>query len=427
MNTREIILKTLYDVEINGAYFNRALSAAIAKCSEIDRRFLTELVYGVTKNKLMLDYIISRFASVKIKKMSPWVHLILQMGTFQMYYMDKIPPSAACNESVKLAKKYAHSASVRFVNGVLRSIAKNIDNIPLPDKTDTITYLSTLYSYPLWMSEKLVKEYGAENAEHIMRESNRSHPVTLRVNTLKTTREQLLALLKSEGAHAKPCELFENFITVCGKLNITALKSYKDGLFSLQNLSSYRAAAALSPKSGSYVMDICAAPGGKSCAMAELMNNKGEILSFDIHAHKTKLIDASALRLGINIIKSSQHDGTQFMREYEEKADYVMLDAPCSGLGVIHKKPDIKWTRSENDITELAKLQSALLDTASKYLKIGGVLLYSTCTLLKEENENITNSFLRLNKGFEKLSEITIFPSENGESGFYICKLKRIA
>ena len=174
-------------------------------------------------------------------------------------------------------------------------------------------------------------------------------------------------------------------------------------------------------------MDICAAPGGKSCAMAETMNNEGEVLSFDIHAHKTKLIDASAKRLGIDIIKTAQHDGTQFMSEYEEKADYVMLDAPCSGLGVIHKKPDIKWTRRESDIKELSKIQSALLNTSSRYLKIGGAMVYSTCTILKEENENITNDFLCRNHGFEKVSETTILPSESGESGFYICKIKRIA
>lgn len=425
MNSREIILKTLYEIEENGSYFNHALSNALSMCNDADRGFVTEVIYGVIKNKLALDHIIMQFSSVKLKKMTPWVKNILRMGIYQMYYMDKIPHSAACNESVKLSKKYAHAASGRFINGVLRNVSRNIDSITFPEKENSAHYLSVKYSYPLWMAEMLLKQYGLEKCENFMAESNCSHKVNLRVNSLKTTPLKLIEMLKAEGVIAAPSSISKNCVAVSGKININSLKSYKDGYFSLQNISSYKAIEVLSPKENEFIMDICAAPGGKSCAAAEMMKNKGEILSFDIHEHKTALIENSAKRLGIHIIKSSVHDGCEFMSQYKNKADKVILDAPCSGLGVIHKKPDIKWSRHEGDINELAEIQAELLNTSSRYLKIGGIILYSTCTILKQENQDITSEFLKSHTNFEKLYEEQILTGENGESGFYICTMKR--
>lgn len=425
MNSREIILKTLYETEENGAYFNHALSNALSKCDAADRGFVTEVTYGVIKNRLALDHIIMQFSSVKLKKMTPWVKNILRMGIYQMYYMDKIPHSAACNESVKLSKKYAHAASGRFINGVLRNVSRNIDSITFPEKETLTKYLSVKYSYPLWMAEMLCKQYGFDKCEAFMAESNRSHRVNLRVNRLKATPSEVMEMLKEEGVLAASSSISENCLEVSGKININSLKSYKEGYFSLQNISSYKAVEALSPKENDFVMDICAAPGGKSCAAAEMMKNKGEILSFDIHEHKTALIENSANRLGIHIIKAAVHNGCEFMPQYESKADKIILDAPCSGLGVIHKKPDIKWSRNENDIKELSEIQRRLLDTAAGYLKIGGTILYSTCTILKQENQDITYGFLKTHSNFEKLYEEQILTSENGESGFYICTMKR--
>ncbi len=357
--------------------------------------------------------------------MTPWVKNILRMGIYQMFYMDKIPHSAACNESVKLSKKYAHAASGRFINGVLRNVSQNINNIKFPEKNNPIDYLSIRYSYPVWMAEMLFNQYGFKKAEHFMAESNKSHNVNLRVNTLKTTPQKALEILKNEGINVEISAIDDNCISVSGKININNLKSYKDGLFSLQNISSYMAIKALSPQKGETVMDICASPGGKSCAAAEMMENTGEIFSFDIHPHKTALIENSANRLGIHIIKASVHNGCELMPKYIEKADRIILDAPCSGLGVIHKKPDIKWTRQQEDIKELSEIQAKLLEASSSYLKVGGTLLYSTCTVLKEENEDITEGFLKKHTEFEKIYENQILTSENGESGFYICTMKR--
>ncbi len=422
MNSREIILKTLYDMEENGSYFSHALSNALSKCDAVDQGFVTEVIYGVTKNKLALDHIITQFSSIKLKKMTPWVKNILRIGIYQMYYMDKIPHSAACNESVKLSKKYAHAASGRFINGVLRNISRNIDKITFPEKENKSEYLSVKYSYPLWIADRLLSQYGFDKAESFMSESNKAHPVTLRVNALKADPDEVLKFLGSEGVTGDFCD---DLIRVSGRININNLASYKNGYFSLQNISSYMAVKALSPMPNELVMDICAAPGGKSCAAAEMMNNQGEILSFDIHEHKISLIENSAKRLGINIIKACVHDGTVLIPKYIDKADRIILDVPCSGLGVIHKKPDIKWSRREEDIKSLAVIQKQLLETASKYLKKGGSLLYSTCTVLKAENEDITTGFLLSHPEFEKTYEKQILTGKDGESGFYICVMKR--
>ena len=425
MNSREIILKSIYKIEENGGYFNHILSDALSEADACDRGFVTEIVYGVIKNKLALDHIIMQFSSVKLKKMTPWVKNILRMGIYQMYYMDKIPHSAACNESVKLSKKYAHAAAGRFINGVLRNVSRNIDSISFPDKNTPEEYLSVKYSFPLWLTEKLYSQYGFEKTESFMAESNKSHSVNLRVNPLKTTPKELIARLSGEGISAEISPIFDGCLTVSGKINIDSSPSYKDGLYSLQNISSYEAVNILAPQKGDFILDICAAPGGKSCAAAEMMANEGKILSFDIHPHKIDLIDNSAKRLGIHIITASVHDGCDELSQYTKKADKVILDAPCSGIGVIHKKPDIKWTRQDSDISELSRIQHNLIETACNYVKSGGILLYCTCTVLKEENNDIVSAFLDTHKDFSLVSEKQILTGENGESGFYICKMKR--
>lgn len=425
MNSREIILKTLYNIEEKGGYFNKELSDALTLCSEKDHSFVTEIIYGVTKNKLCLDHIISCFSSVKLKKMTPWVKNILRMGIYQMYYMDKIPHSAACNESVKLSKKYSHNAAGRFINGVLRNISRNIENIELPDKENQVEYLSVKYSFPQWLTQKLLLQYGFEVCENFMSESNKSHHVNLRVNPLLSSSDKVLEMLKSEGVDCEISEFSPNCITVFGKIDINKLSSYKEGYFSLQNISSYKAVRILEPQNGELIMDICAAPGGKSCAAAEMMNNEGQIISFDIHSHKTQLIEKSANRLKINIIKAEVHDGRIEISDYKNKADRVILDAPCSGIGVIHKKPDIKWARQESDIAELTRIQKELLETSCKYVKDKGTLLYSTCTVLKDENQDVVDNFLARHPDFSKDFEEQILTGNMGESGFYICRMKR--
>lgn len=426
MTAREIALKALYDIEINGTYTNAALNSALSgtELGASDRGLITELIYGVVSNKTAIDFIISKYSKIKIKKMTPWVLSILRMGVFQIYYMDRIPHSAACNEAVKLAKKYSHRAGTGFVNGVLRSFAREVEGFEFPKDKGDAEYLSLRYSYPVWMTENLINEYGTERCRELYEENTKAHGVFLRVNTLKISIDGLIERLKNEGVNCeKTC--IEGCLKVNGRLSIDKSPAYKEGLYSLQNISSQMAVAALAPKPGGTVIDMCAAPGGKSCAIAERMENCGKVISCDVFEHKIDLIKKSAKRLGIDIIDARLQDGTVCLQELKNSADCVLADVPCSGLGVLHKKPDIKWRRDKEDIEELCKIQKEILETAATYVKSGGTLVYSTCTILPEENRVQIDEFLKSHSEFKKLSEKQILTGEMGESGFYICKMMR--
>lgn len=426
MNSREAALKVLYEVDVNKAYLNSALNSAIkeAELDLKDKALLSEIVYGVIKNRLRIDYIINCFSKVKTKKISAWVLNILRIGIYQILFLDRIPDSAACNECVKLAKKYSNKGGAGFVNGLLRNLSRNKADITFPAYADDkIKYYSVKYSFPEWIVKKLIKQYGEETAEGFMAESNMPHGTDIRVNTLKISTAELSEILSQKGIKHLVSEKAENLISVFANINLTATEEYKNGMFSLQNSSSKRAVDVLSPLPGDTVIDVCAAPGGKSCAAAELMNNEGEILSFDLYEHKKALIENSASRLGISIISAEVNDAEVLKTELVGKADKVIIDAPCSGIGVIHKKPDIKWTRKEEDILELKEIQRKILATASKYVKPGGTLLYSTCTVFKEENEENVEEFLKCNAAFYKDYEEQILTDKAGGSGFYICKM----
>lgn len=426
MTAREIALKALYDIEINGTYTNAALNSALSgtELELCDRGFVTELIYGVVSNKTAIDFIISKYSKIKIKKMSPWVLSILRMGVFQIFYMDRIPHSAACNESVKLAKKYSHRAGTGFVNGVLRSFAREVDKFDFPKGKSDAEYLSLKYSYPLWMTEKLIAEYGTERCKELYEENNKAHGVFLRVNTLKISTDELIERLNNEGINCEKMHI-DGCLKAVGRLSIDKSAAYSEGLYSLQNISSQMAVVALAPKPGDTVIDMCAAPGGKSCAIAEKMENCGKVLSFDVFEHKVDLIKKSAQRLGVDIIDARLQDGMVCLPKLENSADCVLADVPCSGLGVIHKKPDIKWRRTEEDVDELCRIQKEILKNAAAYVKPGGILVYSTCTILPEENRLQTDEFLENNSNFKKLYEEQILTDETGESGFYICKMMK--
>lgn len=424
MTAREIALRALYDIDVNETYINAALKTALSdkELSSNDRGFVTELIYGIVANKTALDFIISKYSKVKIKKMTPWVLNILRMGVFQIYYMDKIPHSAACNEAVKLANKYSHRAGSGFVNGVLRAVSREKDDFQFPRMNNAAEELSLKYSYPLWMTDSLIKEYGKERCEELFEENMKAHGVFIRVNALKTTEDELIDILKNEGISCEKTQV-KNCLKVTGRINVESSDAYKQGLYSLQNISSQRAVAELSPMVGETVIDMCAAPGGKSCAIAEMMKNEGKVFSFDIFEHKVELINKSAKRLGVDIIDAKVHDASIKLQELEESADRVLADVPCSGLGVVHKKPDIKWKRKETDIEELCNLQKEILETAASYVKKGGTLVYSTCTILPEENRLRVDEFLDCHTEFSKVYEEQILTTDLGESGFYICKM----
>ncbi len=441
---RETALKILYDITENQAYSNISVNKHLEndKLREIDRSFATELVYGTVKWLLQIDYIIGKYSSIKIKKLSPWIKNILRLGIYQLLHTDRIPVSAACNTAVDLAKRYGHQASSRFVNAVLRSVAKNKESIPYPDKSDITGYLSILYSHPVWMVENWIELYGAEFTEELLKSNNQVPDFIIRTNTLKTDRNSLLDMLHNEGISAEPGRYLEEAVILKNPSSISNLETFKKGYFQVQDESSMLAAKILDPREGETVIDVCSAPGGKATHMAQLMNNKGTVIARDIYQHKLNLIEQSCSRLGIDIIKTEIHDALSLDENLIGKADRVLIDAPCSGLGIIRKKPDIKYSKTQNELKAITGLQREILRNASKYLKVGGYMIYSTCTIQPQENLEIVQDFLAENtnftlRGFKEImppnldiasSEdgyIQLYPNKNQTDGFFISKIKR--
>ena len=431
--TREVALKVLYKIDKEQAYSNIELNEQIRQnrknLDEKDIGLISELVYGVTTWRLTLDEIIKKYSKIKLKKISPWIINILRMGIYQIIFLDKIPKSAAVNESVNLAKRYGHSSSSNFVNAILRKVEKT-DYDDFFEIEDDIDRISKTTSMPKWIVEELVKENGIKIAEQICKNSNLKPNITIRVNRLKIAKKELIQKLEQKGIECKEPENEEmntqDFLILSKVKNIENLQEFKDGFFTVQDLSAGQTAKILDPRPGEMVLDACSAPGGKTTYLAELMENKGNIEAWDIHEHRTKLVEQNANRLGINIIETQVKDATQYDKSLDEKFDKILLDVPCLGIGVIKRKPDIKWQRKPEDIEEITLIQRKILENCSKYLKKGGTLVYSTCSILKEENEEIVMKFLSENKQFEIDGEnmVNILPNKE-KDGFFICKIYR--
>ncbi len=416
-NARETAMKVIYAVEFDGAYSNMALKKALSgDLSAKDKAFVSALVYGVLDKKITLDYIISKFSRLKLKKISKYILVILRMGVYQLYFTDKIPESAAVNESVRLAKRYGHSASVGFVNGVLRNAAGAAIEYP----TDKNEYLSVKYSFPPELCAKWTRDFGYDFTEELLSAFGENPPLNLRPNTLKITAEQLAGLLSEKGIKVS---VHDGYIVSEG-FNIAGDDLYRKGFYTVQDAAAMQTARILNPMSGETVIDMCAAPGGKTAHLAELMNNKGKIYAFDMYEHKIELIKKNASRLGADIIDASVSDSTKLKQDLLSAADKVLCDVPCSGLGIIRRKPEIKWKR--NNISALYDIQRAILSNGARYLKTGGEIVYSTCTIEKEENEVVTDAFLRNNKYFERIYEKTFYPNTDNTDGFYICKMRKL-
>ncbi len=424
-NPREAVVVALFKTENEGQYSTKAMLDAVKQFNYRDKKFINELFMGVLRNKTRLDYIINAYSKIKLKRISPWILQILRTGIYQLVFMDKIPPSAVCNEAVKLATKYSHNATKGYVNGVLRAVSRTLDEIPTPNRENIIEYLSTMYSSPVWLTEELFSQYGEETCERILSDSLLPHPTMIRANLLKTDPNDLVLLLEKEGISAKISDDVSGCLIINGAFDVSASDLYKRGFYTPQNINSMRAALALKPKSGETVIDVCSAPGGKTTHIAELMGDKGHVIAFDIHSHKKLLIENTAKRLCLSSIDAIVHNSEDVKEEYIGAADRVLADVPCSGIGVIHKKPDIKWNRKAEDIDTLCKTQKKILNSAAQYVKSGGVLVYSTCTILKEENEEQIKGFLDSHNDFEADFERLYLAHETGGSGFYICRLKR--
>lgn len=420
MNDRLLAFKILSKIEHDKAYSNIALDNVLSNNEAASAPFVCSLVYGVIERKITLDYILSQFLTQPLKKLNPQVLTILRMGTYQLKFMDKVPVSAAVNESVKLVKAAKCAYASGLVNSVLRKISSYEIKIP---KTDNEIYnLSIAYSCPESLVSHYVNDYGYAKAENILRASIGEVPLFLRVNTLKITAKELVECLNKEGIFAE-IRANGNAIEVIEGNGVFKTKSYKQGYFHAQDLASQICIENLSPEKNDIVFDMCAAPGGKSFTMAEMMENQGEIYSFDLYDHKIKLINDGAQRLGINIINAQIGDASVY-NEGLPKADKILCDVPCAGLGVIRRKPEIKY-KDFGFVDKLCELQYNILNNASLYLKAQGVIIYSTCSLSKKENEEVCERFLKEHKDFKNGGMITLLPEAKNSDGFFFAKLIR--
>lgn len=439
---RNLAVKVLYKIDEEKSYSNIVLDEVLnsnrEKLTNKDIGFISELVYGVTTWRLTLDTIIQKYSKIKLKKIAPIVKNILRIGAYQILYLDKIPKSAAVNESVNLCKKYSVK-STGFVNAILRKIDKK-DLDELNNIKNDIERISKLASMPEWIVKKLMSELGIEKAQEVCINSNIKPKMSVRVNKLKITKEELIKKLKENDIETED-GILDDFIYLNSVKNITNLEEYKEGLFTMQDEAAALTALVLNPKENDNILDCCSAPGGKTTYLAELINNNGKITAWDLYENRLKLVNQNEKRLGINIIDTQTNDATKLKDKDIEKYDKVLLDVPCLGLGVMRRKPDIKWQREEKDVENISKIQLEILEVCSKYVKKGGKLLYSTCSILKEENEEIIEKFLKNNNEFKiispdnnKLNEfrenienqryIKLYPN-NKNDGFFICLLEK--
>ncbi len=387
----------------------------------------TRLCYGVLQNRMLLDFWLAAFVRSKVQ---PVVQDILRLAVYQLKFMEKIPASAAVNEAVEQTKKSANAQAARLVNGVLRALLRAGR---LPEPPD----LATKYSHPQALVDLLLAQYGAEKTQALLQSHNEAPETVLQVNTLRTDETRLSGALRQEGASSKPHPWLKNCLTVSGTGNLAHLPAFRDGWFYVQDAAAKLAVEAAGLKPGMRVLDCCAAPGGKSFAAAITMENRGELISCDIHPHKLQLIEHGAARLGISILQTHLQDASKPVEEWNGTMDAVLCDVPCSGLGVIRKKPDIRY-KDLSQTERLPQMQAEILERQAAYVKPGGVLLYSTCTILRRENETVAEQFLQRHpefmpetvqfppdSGIAAAAMTTLLPCDHGTDGFFICKLRR--
>ncbi len=424
MNARELAINVLYKIEFGEGYSNVTLDKELNKSDldYVDKAFASELIYGVLTWKITIDEIIKMYSSIKIKKISPWILNILRIGIYQIAFLDKVPESAAVNESVKLAKQYGHEASSKFVNAILRKIEKN-------EMEKLLAYMSTkpmledeiisiVTSHPLWLVDELLKDYDKKFVTEFLNANNMTPEITIRSNRLVNSRDELYKLLLLRKFDCRKGNLPDS-------IKVKKMTDFKNKLYTVQDEAAQLACLKLNPQVGEEVLDACSAPGGKTTYLAEIMQNKGEIIAWDIHPHRVRLVEEAAQKLDISIIHAMVHDATVYMPNYKERFDKILLDVPCSGIGVIRKKPDIKWTRKPEDFEELTRTQEKILDACSEYLKHGGRMVYSTCTVFKRENEEQVERFLLTHSDFKLVEQVKLFPNVNDTDGFFIAVLER--
>lgn len=437
VDIRECILDILRKVMQEGKYSHLATSDAFERRGYLDKKeraLITRIVEGTLENLIQIDYYIDQFSKVPVKKMKPAVRCILQSAVYQICYMDGVPDAAACNEAVKLAKKKGFLNLSGFINGVLRNISRNKDSLALPDKkSGPERYLSVRYSIPEWMirmwesdfSYDLNKEAGWQGMVSLLSSFEEPPQTTILVNTVRITPSQLKARLKAEGVTVQNTKL-SNAFRLSGYDQLFRLKSFEEGLFYAQDISPMLAMEAVAAKEGDFIIDVCAAPGGKALYMAWRLNGTGRVLARDLTKEKTVLLLENKNRCQADNLDVQVWDAAVFDPQLEEKADIVIADLPCSGLGVLRRKKDIRYKASFSQCEELAKLQREILSVACRYVKPDGKLVYSTCTINRMENEENARWFLSAHPKFQLLWEKQYLPGDTGGDGFYSAAFCRI-
>lgn len=452
---REAAYKALLAIERDGSYSNLELSKLLASDELSNKGFIREIVYGVTENKIYLDYILDKFIKKGAAKTKLQALIILRMGIYQILFMNSVPNYAAVNESVALARRFARGTD-GFINGVLRNFIRNMDSATEVDVEGQLEYLSIRYSCQLKLVEELVSMLGFEHAKVLLEHAGHRPPLSIRVNVAKISVKELADRLRAKGFEIEGSKLNDRVLLVKGGA-LTEANEYKEGLFSIQSEESCAIADFADAKSTELVIDLCAAPGGKAAAMAEQMLKPctstepltetepgkepststepltetepgisgGKVIALELYEHRAALIEATARRLGLENIEVRCQNAVEQIDALVEKADLVLADVPCSGLGVIRRKPEIKY-RDEFDFDELVEIQKNILETGSSYLKPGGRLIYSTCTINPRENEIMIKKFLEMHEEFISEKEVKLSPFDNGYDGFYMNKLKKL-
>lgn len=409
-------------------------------CRGLERReaaLAARLTYGVLQNRALLDFYLEQFCSQSFDKLEPFVRDVLRLGAYQILYMDRVPDSAAVDESVKLVKRRKRQRAAGMVNAILRRLSREKGALPLIPDDDPAGHLSLRYSHPKWLVERLLELLGREEAEAYLRLDNESIPTIIQRNSLRCTAQQLTESLEASGAKLTPHTWLPDCWLLSGGGDLEAMPAFQNGWFQVQDAAAKAAALAAGVKRGERVLDVCAAPGGKSFAAAIEMGDAGEVVACDIHPHKLALIEKGAQRLGITCISAELADGRQERTEWQETFHVVICDVPCSGLGIIRKKPDIRY-KDPKVLAGLPGVQKAILDNACRYVRPGGALLYTTCTILPEENRDVIDAFLANHDDFHKepfalpgLAEendgsLCLWPQRHGTDGFYICKMRKL-
>lgn len=444
ISTREIILGILLEINRDGEYSHIAIRNALDKYQYLpkaDRAFITRVCEGTMEYMLQLDYIIGQFSSVKVEKMKPVIREILRSGAYQLVYMDRIPDSAVCNEAVKLAQKKGFYSLKGFVNGVLRNIARNKEEIAFPPMSQPVAYLSVKYSIPTWLVEKWIVDYGFEKTEQMAEDFLKDKPTTVRLLQHRVDPEVTLHRLKEEGVTVEKAPYLDYAYYISDYNYLQMLTAFRMGCIQVQDVSSMLVAEVADPKPGDYVIDLCAAPGGKSLHAADKMQGYGTVEARDLTDYKVSLIEENIQRMNVINVTAVCKDATIFDKGSVDKADIVLADVPCSGLGVIGKKTDIKYKVTQQKQEDLMILQKKILHNASYYVKAGGTLIYSTCTIGAEENQNNLSWFIsnypyelesldpylpeELHSETTKKGYLQLLPGVHKTDGFFIARLKR--